>query len=178
MAPPLYHHESGCLTLRDLRLLRNSGGLSCCVVRDDEVGGVLEFGSGAARCAQTREPRPTAGLAEDRALNEATEPGATDAPQTLFQSLHHDRRIAARRFAEEQVHVLGHDHVTNHDKAIAAADLLQHLEKEIAWILPATQQRASLITTGGDKVQVSGAVVTMESVSHAAELVRPFVCDL
>jgi hypothetical protein len=82
------------------------------------------------------------------------------------------------RFAEEQVHVLGHDHVTDHDKTIAAADLFQHLEKEIA-ILPATQQGAPLITTGGDKVQVSGAVVTMESVSHAAELAQnaAFVCD-
>jgi superfamily I DNA and RNA helicase len=91
--------------------------------------------------------------------------------KTLFQSVHHDRRIAALRFAEEQMHVLGHDHITDNDKTIATADLLQHLEKEIA-ILPATQQRASLITTGGDKVQLSGAVVTMESVSHAAELAQ------
>jgi hypothetical protein len=77
----------------------------------------------------------------------------------------HDRRIATLRFAEEEVHVLGHHHVTDNDKTIAAADLLQHFQKEIT-ILPATQQRASLITTGSDKVQISGAVVTMESVGH------------
>src|ERR1700747_557800 len=45
---------------------------------------------------------------------------AQPAPRkTLFQSLHYDRRIATLRFAEEQMHVLGHDHVTGNDKTIA-----------------------------------------------------------
>ena len=47
--------------------------------------------------------------------------------KTLFYGLHHDRWIATLGFAEEQMHMLGHDYVTHDHKMIAAAYLLQHL---------------------------------------------------
>ncbi len=76
------------------------------------------------------------------------------------------------------MHMLGHDYVTHDHKMIAAAYLLQHDEKEVA-IFPAAQQRAALVTTGGDKVQISGAVVAMESIGHSDRYhgMPPSVCD-
>jgi hypothetical protein len=46
------------------------------------------------------------------------------AREALFEGLHHHRRITPLRFAEEQVYVLGHHHVSNHCKVIAPPDLL------------------------------------------------------
>ena len=46
---------------------------------------------------------------------------------------------------------------------------LQDLEKQVAIPL-AAKQSSPLVATRGDKVQVSGTVVTMESVGHARYL--------
>lgn len=61
--------------------------------------------------------------------------------------------------------MLRHNDVTYDDKTIAPADPLQNLEKQVAISL-AVEQWAALVATRGDEVQVSGAVVTMESVGH------------
>ena len=86
--------------------------------------------------------------------------------KTLFYGLHHDRWIATLGFAEEQMHMLRHDYVTHDHKMIAAPYLLQHYEKKVA-IFPAAKQRAALVTTGGDKVQISSAVAAMEPVGRS-----------
>ena len=62
--------------------------------------------------------------------------------------------------------MLRHDHVTNDHKTIAFANPLQDLEKQVA-IPGAAEQRAPLVATRSDEVQVSGAVVAMESVRHS-----------
>src|SRR5579863_57332 len=81
--------------------------------------------------------------------------------KTLFKRLHHDGRVGSLRLADQQMHMLGHDHISNHDKTIALADLFQYLEEQVA-MLAAAQQGSSLIATGSDEVQVSGAVIAME----------------
>jgi hypothetical protein len=34
---------------------------------------------------------------------------------------------------------------------------------------PTAKQRGSVVTTGGDKVQISGSVITVESIGHTCE---------
>ena len=43
----------------------------------------------------------------------------------LFQHLHHHGKRAAFRFADEQMYVLGHHHVTGDVAAVPAADSLE-----------------------------------------------------
>jgi len=62
--------------------------------------------------------------------------------------------------------MLGHDHVTNDHEMIATPDLFEYLQKQIA-ILPGAKQGEPVVTTGGDKVQLSSSVVAVESVGHA-----------
>jgi len=49
---------------------------------------------------------------------------------------------------------------------VVDADLFAYLQEEIA-ILPGAKQGEPVVTTGGDKVQVSSSVVAVESVGHA-----------
>jgi hypothetical protein len=56
-------------------------------------------------------------------------------------------------------------YVADDDKTIAAADLFQDLEKQVA-ISRAVEQRTAPVATRGDEAKVSGAVVAMESVGH------------
>jgi len=58
------------------------------------------------------------------------------------------------------VNVLGHDHVSDHDETVAQADLLQNFEKQVP-LGDGSEERALVITTRGDEVQVSAAVVAM-----------------
>ena len=44
--------------------------------------------------------------------------------KALLQHLHRDRRRSLLRFADEQMEVFGHDHVSEHNKAVAFAGLL------------------------------------------------------
>jgi hypothetical protein len=49
-----------------------------------------------------------------------------------LQGLHHHRRRAALRLADQQMKVLGHDHVSENHNAVALPHLFQHGEQQIA----------------------------------------------
>ena len=85
--------------------------------------------------------------------------------ETLFDGLHDKRWVAALGFAEQEMYVFGHNYVAYDDKTIAPADLLQDLKKQVS-VLGAVQHGTALVATRGDEVEVSGALVTMESVGH------------
>jgi len=61
--------------------------------------------------------------------------------------------------------VIGHDHVSDHDETVTQANLFPDFEKQVP---PAegSEQRPLVITAGGDEVQVSFAVVTMQAPGH------------
>jgi len=80
--------------------------------------------------------------------------------KSKFKSLHHGRRSLYSRFADQQMNVLGHDHVTGNDELIAPANLLQHSQQQVTTASRA-EQRLSLITTASDEMKVSGAVVAL-----------------
>jgi hypothetical protein len=63
------------------------------------------------------------------------------------------------------MNVFGHDHVSGNDELIAAANLLQHGQKQIAMRWSAEQWTA-VITTAGDEMKVSGTVMTSRLVPH------------
>jgi len=58
------------------------------------------------------------------------------------------------RFADEEVDVLVHDHVSDNNELIALAHLFEHGEKLVATFL-CSEQGTALITTAGNEVQVS-----------------------
>jgi len=77
-----------------------------------------------------------------------------------FESLHHGRRSLYLRFADQQVNMFGHDHVTGHKKLIAPANLLQYSQQQVTTARRA-EQRLSPITTASDEMKVSGAVIAL-----------------
>jgi hypothetical protein len=46
--------------------------------------------------------------------------------ETLFDDFHHDRRIAHLRLGHQEMEMLGHHHVPDHDEAILLPSPLQH----------------------------------------------------
>jgi hypothetical protein len=75
-----------------------------------------------------------------------------DAPRKAeFESLHHGRRILLLRFTNQQMNVLGHDHITGHDELIALPHLLQHRQKKVTEARGA-EQRLSPITTASNEM--------------------------
>jgi hypothetical protein len=64
--------------------------------------------------------------------------------------------------------VLWHDDVTQNDEAIATAHFLQDVQEEIASVHGAEKGLAA-IATGGDKVQIASAIVTLKVARHDKE---------
>ena len=60
------------------------------------------------------------------------EPSQDPPCKALFDGLHHGGRIASFRLAEQQMDMLRHGDVAHHNEMIAAADVLQYLNKEVA----------------------------------------------
>ena len=65
--------------------------------------------------------------------------------------------------------MLRHDHVSDNNELIALAHLFEHGEKQVAMFL-CSEEGTALITTAGDKVQVSGAVKTLGLAVHVARV--------
>jgi hypothetical protein len=122
---------------------------------------VIEAALPDVACFQRRAPQlPLPGVGARTQLAEQTP------RKTLFESLHHQRWIGAQGFSHQKVYVFGHHHVANDHKMIATPDPFEYLQKQIA-IRPGAEQGEPMVTTGGDKVQVSSSVVAVESVGHA-----------
>jgi hypothetical protein len=68
-----------------------------------------------------------------------------------FESLHHGRRILLLRLADQQMNMLGHDHVADDDERIALAHLFQHRQKKVAAARSA-EHRLPAITTASDEM--------------------------
>jgi hypothetical protein len=101
----------------------------------------------------------------------------------LFQGGHHQRKISALRFGKlrltnEKMDMLRHDHVTDDYKLMTLADLLHNFEEEIARA-GCPEKGTALITTCGNKVRVSGAVVAVQVCRHRKGITgtRRFSCD-
>ncbi len=85
--------------------------------------------------------------------------------KALLERLHDGCNIFALRFADEKVYVLRHHDVPDTDEVIAAPDLFEGREEEVA-LVGTGQKRLPVIATGGNEVHVSGTVAAIESGGH------------
>ena len=61
------------------------------------------------------------------------------------------------RLGQEEMHMLGQDHISDDDNSVADSRLFEDAQEEVATLRRA-QQRTPLVTTAGDEVKISGAV--------------------
>ena len=52
--------------------------------------------------------------------------------ESLFHHFHHYGRISHLRLGYQKMEMLGHHHVTDHDKAIFLPGALQHTQEQVA----------------------------------------------
>ena len=57
--------------------------------------------------------------------------------ETLFDDLHHDRRISYLGLGHQEMEVLGHYYIPHHDEPILLPGPLQHTQEQIARQFPA-----------------------------------------
>jgi hypothetical protein len=76
------------------------------------------------------------------------------------------------------VKVLRHDDLSQQNKAVLFADFSGNSQKQITPLI-GVEPRLSLIATAGDEVQISGTVVSPQTLEHEGRLnpVRPERCD-
>jgi hypothetical protein len=85
--------------------------------------------------------------------------------ESLLHDLHNCRRRSAFRLAEEQVDVVGHYNVADHNKLAALSGILKDLQKQIA-PMRTCQPRLAMVTATGEKVEIIVARVALEAGGH------------
>ena len=88
-----------------------------------------------------------------------------------FSTCNDDRRIADGRFAEEQVYVLGHEHVPDDNEIIFQPNLFQNGEKTIP-SRGEREPRVATITTQGNEVEMSAAIIAFQMNAHGKTVAR------
>src|SRR5713226_7830794 len=83
----------------------------------------------------------------------------------LLERLQHHRRRRFRRLADQQVHVIGHDHITHQQKLVPFANRSQRAHKQVSRA-NRSQQRQPSVTTEGHKVQIAAAVIAFQILGH------------
>jgi hypothetical protein len=93
---------------------------------------------------------------------------AQAARDALLQNLNHGGRRPLGWFADQQVNVFRHDHITDERKTVALADLVQDLDKSI-FGANRTQERHASITAERDEMKMPAPVDPNEFVGHGIE---------
>ncbi len=83
----------------------------------------------------------------------------------MFKYLQHFREISLLRFADQQMYVLGHHHVTDQQKSESRASLVQYLHKTVPRARCSKKPPAS-ITTEGDEMKISASVKPPQRIAH------------
>ena len=77
----------------------------------------------------------------------------------LLQHLQGHGQLFDRRLADQQMHMLGHEHISRNHQAVASAHLLQGvLEAGVSRLV--VEQRPPSIATEGEEVKLPGVLVT------------------
>src|SRR5271157_4194029 len=87
----------------------------------------------------------------------------------LFDGLHRAGQRSVFRFADQQMHVLGHDHIADYIEVVASPALFQRDFKQMHRA-GARQQRLTLVATEGDEVKVSSFLITLQSARHTMRI--------
>jgi len=78
---------------------------------------------------------------------------ATLQGNTLLQNLHDPGRICDFWFANQEVEMLGHDHVSSYDELVFLAGLLENSQKNIAMPGGSEKRKSAIARTGVMKCQ-------------------------
>jgi hypothetical protein len=73
------------------------------------------------------------------------------AGESLFDHLHHARRIADFRFRDEQMKMFWHDDISVDDEAVLAAGFFQNFQEEVA-AAGTSQMRLTVVAATGNEV--------------------------
>lgn len=84
---------------------------------------------------------------------------------TLFQHLHHPRRICDFWFTDQKVDVFRHGHITGYDKLVFLAGLLKNSQKDVT-VPGCREKRQSAVAGARDKVPIALAINADESFRH------------
>jgi hypothetical protein len=87
--------------------------------------------------------------------------------QSLLEHLHDRGLSTAFRFTDEQVKVLRHHHVSDHDEVVASANLFKDSQEQIAFFR-SVKKRAATITAAGKKMKMSRVVTAMQVARHGS----------
>jgi len=87
------------------------------------------------------------------------------ADEPEFKCLHGSGDGCPLRFRDQQMYMLGHNDITQHDKPISAANPFQYLQKHVATRC-IVQQRLAVITAKCEKVEIPRAVSTVKIFGH------------
>ena len=90
------------------------------------------------------------------------------AGNSLLEHLHDFRGIAGSRFADQQVHMFGHEHIADQRKTIPGANLLQNSDGKIPCPNGA-KKRPSLIATKSDEMEVAATSEASQMFRHRKE---------
>jgi hypothetical protein len=83
----------------------------------------------------------------------------------LFQCLQRLGRILLPGFADEQVHVLWHHHVTDEPEFVPGAHTVEDFHKLVTGT-PRSKKRSATVTTEGDEVEIASTVIAPQRVAH------------
>ena len=72
-------------------------------------------------------------------------------------------------FADQQMSVLGHDHISDYRETVTHAGLFQNLKEEIP-AAGCAEQRTAAIATRSDEMQISAAVGPAQPSRHGTNL--------
>jgi len=93
---------------------------------------------------------------------------AQAARNALLQNLNHGRRRTFGRLADEQMDVLGHDHVAHQRESIAVARFAENPDERVPGANRA-QKRQAPIAGEGDEMQMAAPVMTNEFMGHGTK---------
>jgi hypothetical protein len=86
-------------------------------------------------------------------------------PHVLLEHLNRQRQLAPLGLADQQVHVLGHDHVSAHVEPVPLPNPLQR-PFEDPTRLRRSQQGSAMVATEGDEVQKARLLKPLQSPGH------------
>jgi hypothetical protein len=91
----------------------------------------------------------------------------------LLENLHDYRNTSIVRFADKQVDMLRHDHVTNHLEFIFLPDFFKDIQEQVA-ARRGAKERLPPVATTGDVVEVATSVPAAQSFGHGKEFYTSF----
>ena len=90
------------------------------------------------------------------------------ARNSLLEHLYDFRGVAGSRFADQQMHMFGHQHIADQLETIPGSDLLEDVDGEIPRA-NGTERAPSLVAAKGDEMKIAMAGAASQIFRHQGE---------